>query len=109
MKKTYDAQAATGVSQQQPEEIDFREFINSLPKQYQAEVENALAGVLSYLHSDVGTSTILDELQSLPDAKDIRRQIGISALKAMDEVDERHQWSDSAKVLAGFFAVSEIA
>jgi len=114
MNKTYNTEKAMNPGGEQPqepgqsqEEINFEEFIASLPEEFQGEIEDALAALITYVHSDEGTTAIIDELQK---AKGNEAQtVGILALKAMDASDGEHGWSDSAKVFAGYFAVSEIA
>jgi hypothetical protein len=114
MNKTYDAQQAVAPGQpEQPaqeqegrEEINFQEFLSSLPEEFRGEIEEALVSLLNYIHSDEGTSTILNDVQSAQGNE--AAQVGISALQAMDAADGEHGWSDSAKVFAGYFAVSEI-
>lgn len=109
--KTYDSNAALDPNKKvmDPEtgDIDYSAFVDSLPQEFQAEIEEALVALLTYIHSDEGTSTILEAVQS---AKGKEAQaIGIEALKAMDAADPEHKWSDSAKVFAGYFAVKEVA
>jgi hypothetical protein len=114
MNKTYDGQQAVAPGQpEQPaqeqegqEEINFEEFLTSLPEEFRGEIEEALVSLLNYIHSDEGTSTILNDVQSAQGNE--AAQVGISALQAMDAADGEHGWSDSAKVFAGYFAVSEI-
>jgi len=116
MNKTYDAQKALDPGEEQlqgqgqekgQEEINFEEFIASLPEEFQGEIEEAIAALLNYIHSDEGTTAIIEAVQN---AKGNEAQVvGTLALKAMDAADGEHGWSDSAKVFAGYFAVSEIA
>lgn len=111
--KTYDAKQALP---QEPEveqggdqgdqEVNYPEFIKALPEEFQAEVEDAIASLLSYIHSEAGSDSIIERLQSA--GENIPAEIGKIALQAMDEADPEHGWSDSAKMLAGYFAVSEI-
>ncbi|MBV5329127.1 MAG: hypothetical protein JZU65_16120 [Chlorobium sp.] len=89
------------------EEINYSKFVSELPKEFQAEFEEALAGLLQYLHSDEGTSTILDSLKGA--GENIASEIGKAALMAMDAADQGHEWSDSVKVFCGYFAVQEVA
>lgn len=114
--KTYDARLAldpgqTSTEAQQPaadpEEIDYSKFVSELPKEFQAEIEEALSGLLSYIHSDEGTTQILQDVQAAKGNE--ASQIGISALQAMDAADPDHKWSDSAKTFCGYFAVKEVA
>ncbi len=115
MDKTYDTQQAIAPGEEQgpeqnPQEnqddINFEEFISSLPEEFQGEIEDALVALLNYIHSDEGTSTILNDIQNAKG--DEPAQVGMSAMRAMDAADGEHGWSDSAKVFAGYFAVSEI-
>ncbi len=107
--KKYDAGKAIDPAQEQKEggEMNFQEFVASLPEEFQAEIEEALAALLSFVHSDEGTAKIIEDLQAAKGNE--AAQVGITALQTMDEVDPEHAWSDSAKVLAGYFAVKEVA
>lgn len=109
--KQYDAEKAINPETQQAEGIDedinFEEFIQTLPEEFQDEIAEALTAILSYIHSEEGTNTILTEIEQEKGGE--AKQIGIAALKAMDVADGDHGWTDSAKVFAGYFAVSEIA
>lgn len=108
-KKSYGTDQALDPSQEKPggSEVNYSEFVEALPEEFKAEIEEALAAMLSYVHSDEGTSEIIDALQSAKG--DISAQIGKSALMAMDEADPDHKWSESAKVFGGYFAVHEVA
>lgn len=107
--KKYDAEKAKGPGKEQQGggEMNFQEFVASLPQEFQAEIEEALAALLSFVHSDEGTTKIIEDLQNAKGNE--AAQVGITALQTMDEVDPDHAWSDSAKVLAGYFAVKEVA
>lgn len=110
MKKRYDASKALGNQERTPvqtSEINYQEFVDSLPEEFQSEIEEALAALLSYVHSDEGTAQVLENVQNAKGNE--AAQVGISALQAMDAADPEHRWSDSAKVFAGFFAVKEIS
>ncbi len=111
--KILDAQQALspGQPQGQPqEEMDYQKFVSELPQEFRAEIEEALTALLSYLYSDDGISTVIQEIQDAAEGKgDKAAQIGITALKSMDVADDGHEWSDSAKVFAGYFAVKEVA
>ena len=119
MNKAYDTEQAIDPGQEQTimpgqeaapgqnqDDINFQEFLSELPKEFQGEVEEALVALLNYIHSDEGTSTILNDIQNAKGKEPA--QIGMAALQAMDAADGEHDWSDSAKVFAGYFAVSEI-
>lgn len=112
MKKQYNAGAALDPGQERQQdnvlgEMDYKGFVEQLPKEFQKEIEEALAALLSYIHSDEGTSMVFDNLQN--GGEDIAAQIGISALQAMDAADPDQQWSDSAKVFCGYFGVREVS
>ncbi len=108
--KKLNAQEALGNAPQGPpptSEINYQEFVDSLPEEFRAEIEDAMVAMLSYIHSDEGTSQVLENVQNAKGNE--AAQVGISALQAMDAADPDHQWSDSAKVFAGFFAVKEVS
>lgn len=109
MDKQYDQQQALNPGQEQQqgsEEIDFNQFVNDLPEQFRQEVAEALVSILSYIHSDEGTTAIIQALQD--GGENISKTVGTLALQSMDIADGEHGWSDSAKVFAGYFAVTEI-
>lgn len=109
--KQYNSQQAMqpgkGQGAENPENVNFSEFTQSLPEEFRAEIEEALAALLNYIHSDAGTTAIIQELQQ-DGQQDIAKTVGSLALKSMDMADGEHGWSDSAKVFAGYFAVTEI-
>lgn len=108
--KNFDAQQALNPGEEKPEvtgDVNYQEFMESIPPEFQAEIEASLTALLSYVHSDEGTTAILEDIQNA--SGDEAAQIGRSALQAMDAADADHQWSDSAKVFAGYFAVREVA
>lgn len=111
--KQYDTEQAmapgrnAGPQPQGEQDINYAEFVAELPQEFRAEIEEALAALISYVHSDEGTSMVIDNIQQAKGNE--AAQIGISALMAMDAADEGHGWSDSAKVFCGYFAVKEIA
>lgn len=109
--KQYDAEQALqqvpGEEEGGEREETFQEFVASLPEEFQDEIEEALAALLSFVHSDEGTAKIIADLQEAKGNE--AAQIGITALQTMDAADPEHQWSDSAKVLAGYFAVKEVS
>lgn len=109
--KSYDAQQALdpGVAPTAPEDSGkaLEKLIADLPEEYRDEVVSALAAIISYIHSDEGTTAILKSIQ---DAKGKEaQQIGIASLQAMDAADVDHKWRDPVKVICGYIAVSEIA
>ena len=106
--KQYDAGKAMNPGQEETGgEIEYSKFIEQLPEEFRDEIEEALAAMLNYVHSEQGTAEILELLQK--ETGNIGAQIGKIALMSMDAADPEHQWSDSAKVFAGFFAVKEVA
>ncbi len=113
--KKYDAEKAIDPGQEvngqdqgkSEDEINYRKFVDELPEEFRDEIEVALAALLSYVHSDEGTTAIIDDLQKAKGNE--AAQVGISSLQAMDAADPEHQWSESSKVFCGYFAVSEIA
>lgn len=96
------------IDQAPTEDINYAKFVAGLPEEFQDEFEEALAGLIGYLHSEKGTAAILQSLQAAGD-KNIPAEIGKAALMAMDVADQGHAWSDSVKVLCGYFAVREVS
>jgi hypothetical protein len=113
MVKQYDTENALQPAGQmapegQPaEDMNYEKFVSELPEEFRAEFEEALAGMINYLHSEEGTTAILGSLKG--SLKDIGSAIGKAALMAMDAADQEHKWSDSVKVFCGFFAVKEVS
>ena len=81
-------------------------FIESLPEEFQAEIEESLTALLSYIHSDEGLQNVIERVKT---ADNIGAAIGQATMQAMDAADPNHEWSDSAKALAGFFGVKEVS
>ena len=106
-----------GQEQQQPQgkktytpeekQAAFNKMIDELPEGYKDEVVQALIMLLNYIHSDEGTTMILDEIQGAKGKE--ARQIGICSLQVMDKADPKHQWRDPVKVICGYLAVAEIS
>ncbi len=111
MTKTYDTKAALnpgqGDAKKDRDDVNYSDFVAELPEEFQQEVEEALAALLAYIHGEEGTTAILDALQNVDG--DLPAEIGKQALMAMDSADPDHKWSESAKVLCGYFAVKEVS
>jgi hypothetical protein len=112
--KVYDAQQALnpGKDEQpadggQSSEDVFKKLYNDLPPEFRDEVIEALAALLNYVHSEEGTTEIIDSIQTAKGKE--AEQVGIAALQAMDAADPEHKWRDPTKVMCGYMAISEVA
>jgi hypothetical protein len=112
--KAYDAQQALnpGMGEQpaeggQSSEEVFKKLYEDLPPEFRDEVVEALAALLNYIHSDEGTTEIIDSIQQAKGKE--AEQVGIAALQAMDAADPEHKWRDPTKVMCGYMAISEVA